>query len=289
MPSGGNIDVEAMNVTISENILSSLQPGRYVRISITDTGAGIPERYLSRIFDPFFTTKQKGSGLGLAITKRLAGLLGGQVSLTSEEGKGSVFSLVVPVGVDLTEQTPSDTSEFGDESSTEQSPPQRTAPDPGSRGDAEFKFTGRAPRGRALVAEDTVTNQMLIKLMLERMGLDVTMVKDGAEAVREGLAQSYDLIFMDIQMPEMTAKDVSRFAVALAQFAAWADGVLQRRVEAWGEQKADAESADTFADLFGSQVQVEAQRGQRENQKRNQDGIEPVIASHQRHGDKSRQ
>lgn len=136
--------------------------------------------------------------MGLAITKRLAELLGGRVSLTSEEGKGSVFSLVVPVGVDSTEQAPSDGRELADESSAEQSPPQQAAPD------GEFKFTGRA-----LVAEDAVTNQMLIKLMLERMGLEVTMVKDGAEAVREGLAQSYDLIFMDIQMPNMNGYEAA--------------------------------------------------------------------------------
>jgi CheY-like chemotaxis protein/HPt (histidine-containing phosphotransfer) domain-containing protein len=181
-----------------------------IRFDVEDTGIGIPLEKQQLIFESFTqadgstTRRFGGSGLGLAITKRLAELLGGRVSLTSEEGKGSVFSLVVPVGAGLPEQAPSDGRELADGSSVGQSPPRRTAPDPRSRGDAEFKFTGRA-----LVAEDAVTNQMLIKLMLERMGLEVTMVKDGAEAVREGLAQSFDLIFMDIQMPNMSGYEAA--------------------------------------------------------------------------------
>jgi len=174
-----------------------------IRFDVEDTGIGIPPEKHEAIFESFTqadgctTRRFGGSGLGLAITKRLAKLLGGRLSLTSEEGKGSVFSLIVPAGVDVTKQPSLGEHELDEESRTER----LGAAEP----DGEDKFAGRV-----LVAEDAVTNQKLVKLLLERMGLEVTTAVDGAEAVEKGLAESFDLIFMDIQMPKMNGYEAAR-------------------------------------------------------------------------------
>lgn len=174
-----------------------------IRFDVEDTGIGIPPEKQEAIFESFTqadgctTRRFGGSGLGLAITKRLAKLLGGTLSLTSEEGKGSVFSLTIPAGVDVTEQPSLGEHEFDEESRMERA----GAAEP----DGEDKFSGRV-----LVAEDTVTNQKLVKLLLERMGLEVTTAADGAEAVEKALAESFDLIFMDIQMPNMNGYEAAR-------------------------------------------------------------------------------
>jgi CheY-like chemotaxis protein len=96
MPLGGVIHIRAVNSEIEETDHSTLPRGRYVRISIRDTGVGIPEEIRSRIFDPFFTTKQKGSGLGLATSYSIIHRHGGVIEVDSEAGKGSMFHIVLP-------------------------------------------------------------------------------------------------------------------------------------------------------------------------------------------------
>ncbi len=174
-----------------------------IRFDVEDTGIGIPPEKHEAIFESFTqadgctTRRFGGSGLGLAITKRLAKLLGGRLSLASEEGKGSVFSLIVPAGVDVAKE-----SSLGEcESDDESIPEQADIAEP----DGQSKFAGRV-----LVAEDAVTNQKLVNVLLERMGLEVTTVADGAEAVEKGLAEAFDLIFMDIQMPKMNGYEAAK-------------------------------------------------------------------------------
>jgi len=95
-PLGGTIYIEAENYDIGDKSSLPLPPGGYVRITITDHGAGIPEQNLQRIFDPYFTTKDQGSGLGLAsaysIIKRHSGL----IDVASTPGEGSAFSIYLP-------------------------------------------------------------------------------------------------------------------------------------------------------------------------------------------------
>jgi len=100
MPHGGSIDVRAENVVEAgdrwEHALH-VQPGRYIRISVTDHGVGIPEQHLGRIFDPYFSTKEKGSGLGLATAYSIIKNHGGYVSVSSKPGHGTTLTVNLPV------------------------------------------------------------------------------------------------------------------------------------------------------------------------------------------------
>jgi len=147
----------------------------YIRFDVEDTGVGIASEQQEEIFKSFVqagggSDNPGGTGLGLTITKHLAELLGGKITLSSRVGEGSVFSLVIPAGVDLDSQPTFESRESESEKPAEQE----------SVEDVRFC-------GRLLVAEDTPTNQVLIKLLMERMGFDVTVVGDGSEAVRRGM------------------------------------------------------------------------------------------------------
>ncbi len=166
---------------------------------VEDTGVGISFDKQESIFEAFTqadgttTRKYGGTGLGLTITKRLAELLGGMVRVRSEPGGGSVFSLTLSTGV-CTQEEPS---------------PQDSAADQPAGTDNAGSQNARFS-GRTLVAEDVRTNQLLIKLMLERLGLEVTVVENGDDAVAEATHGSYDLILMDVQMPRKNGHEATR-------------------------------------------------------------------------------
>ena len=164
----------------------------FICFDVEDTGIGMAAEKQEKIFEPFCqadgstTRVYGGTGLGLSITKQFAELLGGEVSLTSKEGKGSVFTLLIPVGMDITEQPMLDQHETVSHTNT------------GKNETEQLELSGHI-----LVAEDVQANQMLIRLILERMGLEVTIANNGKEVVQQALARNFDLILMDIQMPEM--------------------------------------------------------------------------------------
>jgi len=151
-----------------------------VRFEVEDTGAGIPIAMQGRLFRRFdqldgsATRRHGGTGLGLSLCRELTELMGGRIGVSSEPGKGSCFWVELPLAH-------------------------------GGRADAspggETTHEVEASALRILVAEDNPTNQLLIRRLLERRGHDVTLVEDGAEAVDAALAATYDLILMDVQMP----------------------------------------------------------------------------------------
>ncbi len=121
MPSGGTLSLNAANVEIDESyarINVDAEPGRYILITISDTGTGMTAEVVKRIFDPFFTTKEigKGTGLGLATTMTIVRSHGGFIDVYSEPGKGTRFSIYLSSDEDLNEpssQTPKDVLPHG--------------------------------------------------------------------------------------------------------------------------------------------------------------------------------
>ena len=169
-----------------------------IQFDVEDSGIGIPKDRQQAIFESFtqvdgsMTRRYGGTGLGLTITKQLTELLGGRIALTSEAGKGSVFSLVIPSGIDGTDWPLLDRSKGFDQTLEETHETNPTL------------FSGKV-----LVVEDVEGNQKLMKILLTRMGLEVTVAKDGNQALQKVLSQVFDLILMDMQMPYMNGYEVT--------------------------------------------------------------------------------
>ncbi len=157
----------------------------WLAIALIDTGIGIPDKRIHQIFDAFVqgdasvSRKYGGTGLGLAITRRLVETLGGQISVTSREGAGSTFALRIPVGVGT--------------QAVERDRPAHDRSTPLPRLDAL----------RTLVVEDNEVNQTLAQRLLQGRGAVVTLASSGLEALRLLQEQSFDVMLLDIQMPEM--------------------------------------------------------------------------------------
>ena len=130
--------------------------------------------------------------MGLSITKQLVHMLGGDLFLKSKEGKGSTFSFTIPAGVEIEKQTLLDQHAFSDSKQEDDDIEV-----------AEFS-------GDVLVAEDALANQILITHVLESMGLRVTIVDDGQQAIEKALERNFDLIFMDIQMPNVDGYEATK-------------------------------------------------------------------------------
>lgn len=159
-----------------------------VRLSVRDTGIGIPGNKQESIFDPFnqvdasMTRRYGGTGLGLAICRRLVNKMSGKITLSSKMGRGSTFTVDVPLERVATSEQPVVTR------------------DPASTKPVEAA-------GRVLVVDDVVTNQLVLKAMVQQIvkadELIVDCASGGREAVNKATSFAYDVVLMDIQMPEM--------------------------------------------------------------------------------------
>jgi two-component system sensor histidine kinase/response regulator len=163
---------------------------------VADTGIGIAPEAQETIFESFAqadgstTRRYGGTGLGLAIARQLITLMGGSIGVRSALGHGSTFWFTVPL------------LPAGGESA-DTIPSAADAPLPAAAG-------GRAGRRRVLVAEDNPVNQLVTRRLLEQRGFDVDIAADGREAVEMHARASYELIFMDCQMPELDGYDATR-------------------------------------------------------------------------------
>lgn len=164
-----------------------------LNIMVHDTGIGIPESKLSGIFDKFtqadtsVTRRYGGTGLGLAISRQLVSMMGGNVKVSSTEGKGSCFSFTIP----FTEASEDELTRFGGEKKDV------------SQG---VLYCHRKPvkQARALLVEDYHVNQLFARKLLANLGLtQLDLAENGLEAVALYRDNEYDIVFMDCQMPEM--------------------------------------------------------------------------------------
>src|SRR5262245_39933595 len=176
MPRGGIVDVGLSNVEISEENGGHL-PGRYVALTVQDSGEGIRRDQLSRIFDPYFTTKEKGSGLGLAISYSIVRAHGGTISVESEPGIGTRFTVTLPALA-------------------------VTAP----LAVARPAVVASAGRGRVLVMDDDACVAEVVQDMLDTLGYTADIAASGHEAIErfaraENHGEPYDVVILDLTVP----------------------------------------------------------------------------------------
>jgi signal transduction histidine kinase/CheY-like chemotaxis protein len=182
MPEGGRLTLAARNVELDEagaGGFAEASPGRYVELSVADTGQGIPPELLSRIFDPFFTTKGigKGTGLGLSTVSSIVKNHGGFLTVESRMGEGTVFAIRIPaslVPVEVVEDAPEN-------------------PVPVGKGEL------------ILVVDDEANIQQLLRQNLENNHYHVLTAANGEEALRTFVQHQarVRLVLTDVLMPGM--------------------------------------------------------------------------------------
>ncbi len=165
-----------------------------VRIEVSDTGIGIEPARRENIFEKFsqgsasMQRQYGGSGLGLSICKSLTDLMGGQIAVSSDPGKGSVFTVIIPLKKMQAEAAPV---------------PVQATPVPMMAHDT-------ARQHRILIVEDHPDNVLVAATLLEELGYNYDVAVNGFEALEKFSSRSYAMIFMDVQMPEIDGLETTR-------------------------------------------------------------------------------
>jgi PAS domain S-box-containing protein len=185
---GGTLEVALVDEQLNEpipTILGELQPGSYVKLEIRDTGPGIDPAILPRIFEPYFSTRGvgQGSGLGLAAVLGLTKMNGGEITVHSEPGLGTTFSLYFP-----------------------------SSPEP--KPSTADSFSRDFPRGlgRILIVDDEPAVAELWSTALSRLGYATTTTTNSLEAqhILTSHPEQFDLLITDLLMPDLNGLDLSR-------------------------------------------------------------------------------
>ncbi|CAK8718884.1 histidine kinase [Candidatus Electrothrix laxa] len=178
MPNGGRIRVECSNVKdLASGLLLRRHKGNFVRITLQDTGVGIPRDIIDSIFDPYFTTKKEGNGLGLAICHSIIKKHGGHITVHSEPQQGTIFSIYLPA-----------------------------LPAPESKADEPQAQEKMVSSTKIMVMDDDLMLRNLARSQLAALGHDAVLVKDGAEAISTYLEiqesdHPIDLVILDLTIP----------------------------------------------------------------------------------------
>ncbi|CAN1209090.1 response regulator [Tumidithrix helvetica PCC 7403] len=187
-------------VSLKENQLPDLDDSFHLLFSVRDTGIGMSTEQLQQLFQPFTqadlstTRKYGGTGLGLAICQRLVSLMGGEISVESHFGQGSRFSFSI-----TTKIAPANLVE-----TVSQIPNTSLKP--------QGKLSDRLPL-KILMAEDNSINQEIVMAMLKKLGYQADVVDNGVAAIAAVKARPYDLMLLDVQMPEMDGLEVANYLV----------------------------------------------------------------------------
>ncbi len=188
MPDGGRLAIETANreIAAAQARLLEISPGSFVELAVRDTGVGIPADVQGRIFEPFFTTKPKGAGtgLGLSMVYGFVRQSGGAVSVQSEPGRGSSFSLLLPRTDDTTTAPPT---------------PRTLAP-------------ARQGTGTILIAEDERALRRLTATVLRQAGYQTIEASDGQQALDLYTVHSRSIVMVvtDVVMPRMGGIELAK-------------------------------------------------------------------------------
>ncbi len=192
MPEGGPIRICAENAVIGPSEMPLQIEGNFVKITIKDSGTGIPKENLNRIFEPYFTTKQSGNGLGLATTYSIVKSHSGHIEVESDEGKGTVFSIYLPA---------------------------LTGPVEIKKNIAEDIPSGTG-KGKILLMDDEELIRDTVGTMLGRIGYSVECALDGRQALQlyrkaKESGKPFDAVILDLTIPGgMGGKDAIRELLA---------------------------------------------------------------------------
>ena len=185
MPEGGTITIKTSDVSINKDneVLLDMPYGSYVRLSITDTGVGVPPHLLGKIFDPFFTTKKEmGTGLGLSQVHGFVERSNGYINIRSSLTDGTRLDIYFP------------------EITHEQKPLVN------NKSETDIVLTGDE---KILIVDDNADLLNLNRLVLNKYGYNVTAVDSAKSALQELEVNQYDLLLTDIIMPEMNGYELA--------------------------------------------------------------------------------